>query len=544
MAETPRVTIVIAHRERFGTALSSLDNVLADKSTPFHLIYVDGGSPGDIALGLRERAQKHGFNLIRREEWIWPHHARAMTLPLIETEYAAYLDNDISVEAGWLGKLVAAADETGAALVGPLYLWGGGNRAVTIHMSGGKLTRVDTPQGVAIHEAHVNAGAQLSLRPSLKRQAADFIEFHCILARTSFLRSCDAFDPGIVCVHEHIDLSMKAAALKLPVIVEPSAAVTYYPFLPFLARDLAFFRWRWSNEALENSIQAFCKRWNAAPDEKAFWGVRFNTARHRDRIDPLSRRAPGAKVDAAAMLAEPRAVALAGLIRSAQAYGYTPEEQKVFSDAYFLAARLFNGGYRACGRPFLNHVTGTAAWLIAFGASPALIVTGLLHAAYSHGRIESDDFGNLDAISNAIVEQFGQGIESYVRAYARYQSNREQWLALGLNRLTVPGASILCLAIANSLDDILSGTDSASLRHMTPDVKALQSFAEFSALIGAPELGEAMVQVNSAPKTAPPLRNASSESFTLDAHGDRQRMTNTDFAEWDARPAAIARKSA
>jgi len=66
--------------------------------------------------------------------------ARRRVADLIDTKYAVFMDNDVLVHPGWLERLYACAEETGAGIVGPLYLWGADAQADTIHMAGGELS--------------------------------------------------------------------------------------------------------------------------------------------------------------------------------------------------------------------------------------------------------------------------------------------------------------------------------------------------------------------------------------------------------------------
>ena len=137
----PEVTIIVTQRERMSLTERSLESVLADRSQPFRLIYVDGGAPDQTRIYLERRGAEAGFKLIRRPDFLWPNAARNLALPFVDTRYVVFIDNDVVVEPGWLKKLVACAQETGAALVGPLYLWSDGVGNACIHMAGGTLTR-------------------------------------------------------------------------------------------------------------------------------------------------------------------------------------------------------------------------------------------------------------------------------------------------------------------------------------------------------------------------------------------------------------------
>src|SRR5258705_13531358 len=135
MAE-PLVTIVIVPRERFSFALTSLDAVYERTSFPFRLVYVDAGSPRAVRRALQRRAADRGFELLRVDRYLTPNAARNLGLHRVHTRYVVFLDNDGLVMPGWLTALVGCAEETGAAVCGPLQLIGDPAREL-IHIAGG-----------------------------------------------------------------------------------------------------------------------------------------------------------------------------------------------------------------------------------------------------------------------------------------------------------------------------------------------------------------------------------------------------------------------
>src|SRR5258706_4092422 len=75
------------------------------------------------------------------------------------------------------------------------------------------------------------------------------------------------------------------------------------------------------------------------------------------------------------------------LYRHLAEVGYAAADIASAGRAYELALELFPGTYRGSGKPFLAHLVGTAGIVAALRARPALIATGLLHAAYAHGEV-------------------------------------------------------------------------------------------------------------------------------------------------------------
>src|SRR5258705_2988727 len=154
-----RTTVVVAPREQFGWTRSALESIFAHTEVPYDLVYVDGGSPAPVRRYLALRARQRGFRIIRTEHHLSPMAARALALPHVDTEYVCFIDNDVLVTPGWLGRLIRCADETEAWAVGPLYC--NENPALgRIHMAGGEAHVVEGNGRRAVFE-----GAPVSRRP-------------------------------------------------------------------------------------------------------------------------------------------------------------------------------------------------------------------------------------------------------------------------------------------------------------------------------------------------------------------------------------------
>ncbi|HEY6050031.1 MAG TPA: glycosyltransferase family A protein, partial [Thermoanaerobaculia bacterium] len=130
---SPRVTVVVVPRERYSQSERSLEGLYEHTTMPFDLVYVDAGGPPPVRRYLEEAARRRGFRLIRVDRYLGQNAARNLTRGLVKTEYVVFLDNDVLVTPGWLEKIVECADETGAWIVGPLYLEGELERQM-IHM--------------------------------------------------------------------------------------------------------------------------------------------------------------------------------------------------------------------------------------------------------------------------------------------------------------------------------------------------------------------------------------------------------------------------
>jgi GT2 family glycosyltransferase len=110
----------VVPRERFNYTRASLEALYRYTDRPLRVVYVDGGSPSRVQRYLESAARDRGFDLIRSDGLLAPNHARNLALAKVRTKYAVFIDNDVIVGPGWLPPLVRCAEETNAAVVGPL----------------------------------------------------------------------------------------------------------------------------------------------------------------------------------------------------------------------------------------------------------------------------------------------------------------------------------------------------------------------------------------------------------------------------------------
>jgi len=485
MSVGPRATIVMTARERHELALSAVQSFVDNTQPPYRFIYVDSGSPPWLGETLARRASEWGLEILHAAPGLWPNHIRKQVLPSIETDYVVFMDNDVTVRAGWLERLVACADETGAGIVGPLYLVGSGAGDEKIHMAGGFIRTTETPAGLVLEEGH----RLFDRRPEevlseLKREPSDFVEFHCMLVRTRLAKEAALFDDRIVCVHEHIDAALTARKAGYEIYFEPSAVVTYLAFNPCKLEGLPFFRARWDRAAAEASIKAFCAKWNVIDDERSFGGTRAFLERHRGTFDPIRAAARLGPEQQRPMAPPELRQTLSSLFDLAAARGYRQDEWDTLERAYRVANMLLNGAFRPCGRPFINHAVGTASVLMHYELNHIVVAAGLLHAAYSHSPRWSEDPRQVIAKVAELLGGSGSPADVLVRDYmGRVRQARE------LSRSSRPGSEITtgfgavtALSAANEVDMHLSGEFRFSGRR---DVEPPEIAALFPAVCGA-----------------------------------------------------------
>jgi GT2 family glycosyltransferase len=292
--QRPSTTIVVVPRENFSLARQCLETMLSNTAPGTPLVYVDAGSPPRVARYLKAVANERGFTLLRTEHHLAPNQARNYGLAHVDTEFVAFVDNDVYVEPGWLTALEDCARDTGATLVGPVYLCGY-RSAAHIHQAGG-LNRVVVENGRRIHrETHAHAGKSLAaVARELHRGETEQVEFHCMLARRRVLEDMGQLDEGFLSMDEHLDLCLSVRQHGGTVWFEPKAVVSYViPKRPAVS-DITFWVLRWSDAWNDASIRHFWEKWDLTPDEHAMhvqrqYGATKRNIAYRPYRSPTSR---------------------------------------------------------------------------------------------------------------------------------------------------------------------------------------------------------------------------------------------------------------
>lgn len=519
-ASRSRATIVVSLRERWALTEAALDSIVANTALPYRLVLLDAGAPAWLRHVLAQRAHEWRLEVVRCDGATWPQEARARFVAerLPDTDYVVFVDNDVDVSPGWLDALVACADETGAGIVGPLYLWGDGLGEPRIHMAGGRLVERAVPGGCTFDESHQMLDADLAANePALVRSRCGFLEYHCMLVRTALLREPGVVDGQMRAVHEHIDLCLEARKRGYETWYEPRARVTYLAFAEYTLEDLAVVRARWAEAEVERSIARFCARQACVDDVEAFAGVRRFARTHVADIDPLR---DALRVDRAApMRAHELAQTRSALLDQALAAGYDAAALRWLDEAWRLAQLLLDGGYRPCGRPFVNHLAGTASVLLRYGFRIELVVAGLLHAVYTHCPPHPAGPHAAIAQLSSALGGVGSPVERRVRAYTL----RDPAQLAALDELFVEDAELLALVGANELDMLLSG----ELRHSgRPDAAPdalVATIARACDGLGVPGLARALQEARAHDaQCAAPLPTRLHASYRISA--DKQRM--------------------
>ncbi len=286
--ETPKVTIIVTPRERFGVAKQSLESIYEFTPEPFDLIYVDGASPRELSGWIAEQAAQRGFEHVKLDHFLSPNEARNIGIARAKTPYVLFYDNDVIASPGWLAPLVQCADEEGAAVVTPLTCEGVPLHK-RIHQAGGFFTRdtekfFNTPMGERdlIDDMLLQGDDVEEELPKLTRAQTQNCEFHCVLARRSVFDRIGMLDEKLLATKEHLDFCMSVAQAGETVYFEPASVVTYlFPnrHAPMTREDWPYFLLRWSPVWQHRSMLRMQEKWGLKPDgfmriREGFYGWR------------------------------------------------------------------------------------------------------------------------------------------------------------------------------------------------------------------------------------------------------------------------------
>jgi len=272
-------TIVVTPRERFSYATRSLESICANTRAPFELVYVDGGTPKRISREIGRICEERGFRVVSTERYLSPNQARNLALPEVRTRYAVFVDNDIIVTPGWLEKLVACAEETGAWVAGPLYCIGTPEHE-RVHMAGGLAHIEESSEGRTLVEEHRFQNQPLAAcRADLKRAPCEMVEFHTMLVRMDAFQKLGPLDEALLASREHIDFCLSVRGAGGEVYFEPDSLLTYVPPPPFHWSDVPFYLLRWSDGWAAPTYEHFNEKWKLTDDPTHL--LRYWIRRHR-----------------------------------------------------------------------------------------------------------------------------------------------------------------------------------------------------------------------------------------------------------------------
>lgn len=287
----PDVTVAFVPRETVSLTIANLETLLQCTDLPFDLVCVDPGYPAPIGARLRELAQGVGGTTIGFDGFVTPNQARNAALKDTRTPYIVFVDNDATVEKGWLAPLLRAAVDNQAAIVTPL-IFERYPQFRFVHMAGGecRLEKLDNGRN-AVVDTHHHAGRDTVNEPvEFVAGPTELAEFHTVLVETAFLRELGGLDSGLHSVHEHWDMCLQARLGNRPIWFEPRSRVTYSPPRHVMKDDLRYFEIRWCDELFEASMARIAEKYFVDRRDGGLSGVRRFHRNHQSHRYAVTRR--------------------------------------------------------------------------------------------------------------------------------------------------------------------------------------------------------------------------------------------------------------
>lgn len=443
-------TIIITPRERYAIAARNLESIYRNTPKHYPVISVLGGATPSVSQHLSALCAAYGYELILKPEFLTPNEARNIGIAKATTRYIIFIENDVVVEENWIDALIQCAEEENADCVSPLCLIGEPlNR--NVHSFGGKLVF----ENDLLREKHHLGPICLKKYPvELKRLESDYSEFHCALVRRSVFNQIGLLDENIKGAAEHIDLALHMRKLNCRGFSEPRAVVSYLP-ADYTLADVGTYALRWSLAWYYPTMKHLAEKWSLSSRSLLFSDYHSSFMELRERC-LLKQEWPNEKLPTQA---KDMTVAqtITQLFRQMSNLGYSLDVQGKIQNAYQIACELFAASFRASGKTFIAHLVGTGSILASFGANPAVISAGMLHAAYQSGRFPAG-IESINAMRRWLKRRIGGAVENLVYQYSwlklddalKYQSENN-------DDMPVEMAHVILIRIANAIEDRIDG---------------------------------------------------------------------------------------
>lgn len=379
-AKQPRIGIILTGSDCVSTVPRCLESFIAHTPRETEAVLVQGPAPAFVWRAIAAARARRPFALIEPAARLSQSAQRNLALAALGAcDYYVFLDTDTLVGANWLEPLIVCAEEHGADLVQPIFLYGEPARRI-IHMAAGRLVfRPDSDGRPGMDEIHdfdgvalADAAAKLGTRPV----ATDLIEFHCLLATQRAMRRIGAFDEGLGGSMEHADLTLITARAGGRMMLCPAVAVAclhpgYYELC-----DAAPHAQTWDEALSIRTLHRFAEKHGLAPDGAFFRRQHGWNRAYREVIGVVRRSVP-------ARPARPLPRNWRDLAETLAELDWRAEEVEAVRGCYAIvrAERAASGR----GNGEIAPALGSAGLLAAHGATPILVQAALLRALSGGG---------------------------------------------------------------------------------------------------------------------------------------------------------------
>jgi GT2 family glycosyltransferase len=215
---SPRVIAVVLNWCNEAETAACLESLTASTYAALSILLVDNGSPDGSGDRLHARFPdvqyvQTGANL----GYAGGNNRGFEAARAAGAEYVLVLNDDTVVEPDCVELLVAAAEETGAAVAAPQILYF--DEPSIVWYGGGVFSR---PRALGIH-----LGEDEPIGPTNDRREISFVCGCCFLIRDSVLRRVGGFDESFFAYAEDVELSLRLANAGHRMVYEPRARLLH-----------------------------------------------------------------------------------------------------------------------------------------------------------------------------------------------------------------------------------------------------------------------------------------------------------------------------
>ncbi len=268
MNTQPIVTVVVVPRESFNMFQDVVKRIYQVTPPIFKMMIMEGHAPDERRRQLEAIAEtKPNCKIVYSERWKFPHEFVNEAIPMIDTKYVVFIDNDVEVLEGWLENLVACAEEEKVGCVHPIYLTVKlSNPERKIHIAEGILYREKRENKWLIDTVATYSGVPLEQYPDQKRKASDFFEWHCVMFSKALLEKVGPLED--LNIAEHLDYCLRIEKAGERILLEPKAVVAYdYERIwEFRGKDREYMLYRWDLNKVIESNERLEAKWNLHPE--------------------------------------------------------------------------------------------------------------------------------------------------------------------------------------------------------------------------------------------------------------------------------------
>ena len=251
----PEVTIVIPVHNQYRTTMVCLNSILQNtKEVLYEIILADDYS-NDLTKTIEERIK--GIRVVRHETNIGFLQNCNSAAREAKGSFLVFLNNDTSVESGWLAELLETLkNDSSAGMVGPQLLFPDGR----LQEAGGIVWKDGSGW-------NYGRGESPQLSQFNYRKEVDYISGACLLLRKNLWDTLGGFDERFSpAYYEDTDLAFAIRQAGLKVIYQPKSKVIHFEGVSngkdlntgikkYQLRNKEIFRQKWASELEANHYE-------------------------------------------------------------------------------------------------------------------------------------------------------------------------------------------------------------------------------------------------------------------------------------------------